>query len=185
MMASMKSTATAAVENIVAEVAEDVVASEVTDNIEDVVVVVVALPVLQEAILPRFASRKPLYDITVCNFLNASAHTACNNLILSFNLFLAAWHYTKAKWVCFFAFNICNFENNTDKHLHGSVMFLILAGYSLGVSYDMGERLIFHGIHTKPHFCILVTNYSPLRALCRICSHIPPYMEKFGWSLVF
>lgn len=99
----MKSAATVAVEIIgVAEVAGVVVVSEAMDIEDAVVVLLVVLLVLQEASHHKLACRKQLYGITNCEILDALAHATCNNLILSFNLFLAAWHHTKAKWVKFF-----------------------------------------------------------------------------------
>lgn len=60
-MASKKSTATVAVENIVVEVAEAVVASEVMDNTEDVVEVVPVEPLVpQEVTRHRFTFWKQL-----------------------------------------------------------------------------------------------------------------------------
>lgn len=83
----------------------------------------------------------------------------------------------------FLAFNVCNCENSTIKHLHESVMFLILAGYGIVVRYDMGERFVFYGITYTTHiFCILANLIFLFARFYAGCLFIPgAHVEKFGW----
>lgn len=83
----------------------------------------------------------------------------------------------------FLAFNICNCENSTIKHLHESVMFLILAGYGIGVQYDMGERLIFlwHYIHNTHFLYFGQLDFLFARFYAGGLFIPGAHIEKFGW----